>query len=117
MKKSARVLHYFGLDCGLCPYNLSAEEVGRLNRFLYEEDQKFKIRIKNKKNLQQLMSFSRPIQWYHSHADIIWPDGAGYILRKFTVMRVMVTITGAFIFIRLKKAPLKKILNNKYMSL
>jgi hypothetical protein len=21
------------------------------------------------------MSFSRPIQWYHCHADPIWPDG------------------------------------------
>jgi hypothetical protein len=21
------------------------------------------------------MYFSRPIQWYHSHADQIWPDG------------------------------------------
>ena len=21
------------------------------------------------------MSFSRPIQWYHSHAGLIWPDG------------------------------------------
>ncbi len=21
------------------------------------------------------MSFSRPIQWYSSHADLIWPDG------------------------------------------
>ncbi len=21
------------------------------------------------------MSFSRPIQWYHSHADPIWPNG------------------------------------------
>ncbi len=21
------------------------------------------------------MSFSRPVQWYHSHADPIWPDG------------------------------------------
>ncbi len=21
------------------------------------------------------MSFSRPIPWYHSHADPIWPDG------------------------------------------
>ncbi len=21
------------------------------------------------------MSFSRPIKWYHSHADPIWPDG------------------------------------------
>jgi hypothetical protein len=27
------------------------------------------------KNLQRLMSFSRPIQWYHSHADPIRPDG------------------------------------------
>jgi len=23
----------------------------------------------------RLMSFLRPIQWYHSHADPIWPDG------------------------------------------
>jgi hypothetical protein len=23
------------------------------------------------------MSFSRPIQWYHSHVDTIWPDGTG----------------------------------------
>jgi hypothetical protein len=22
------------------------------------------------------MSFSRPFQWYHSHVDPIWPDGA-----------------------------------------
>jgi hypothetical protein len=22
-----------------------------------------------------MMSFSRPIHWYHSHADPIWPDG------------------------------------------
>jgi hypothetical protein len=22
-----------------------------------------------------MMSFSTPIQWYHSHADPIWPDG------------------------------------------
>jgi hypothetical protein len=21
------------------------------------------------------MSYSRPFQWYHSHADTIWPDG------------------------------------------
>jgi hypothetical protein len=21
------------------------------------------------------MSFSKPIQWYHSHADPVWPDG------------------------------------------
>jgi hypothetical protein len=53
----------------------------RLDSFLHEvaqnfellsniQDQKLKI-----KNLQRLMSFSRPIQWYHSHADPIWPDG------------------------------------------
>ncbi len=23
------------------------------------------------------MSFSRPIQWYHSYADPIWPDSTG----------------------------------------
>jgi hypothetical protein len=34
------------------------------------QDQK----CKTIKNLKQLMSFSRPIQWYHSHADPIWPD-------------------------------------------
>ncbi len=22
-----------------------------------------------------MMSFSRPIQWYHSHANLIWQDG------------------------------------------
>jgi hypothetical protein len=27
------------------------------------------------KLMDQLMSFSRPMQWYHSHADLIWPDG------------------------------------------
>ncbi len=26
------------------------------------------------------MSFSRPIQWYHSHVDPIWPDGNLIIL-------------------------------------
>ena len=25
------------------------------------------------------MSFSRPIQWYHSHADPIWPDGVRHV--------------------------------------
>jgi hypothetical protein len=29
------------------------------------------------------MSFSRPFQWYHSHADPIWPDGTfNPILRR-----------------------------------
>ncbi len=27
-----------------------------------------------------LMSLSRPIQWYHSHADPVWPDGTLNIL-------------------------------------
>ncbi len=30
-------------DCGLCPYNPSAEEVGGLDRFLYEAAQKFEV--------------------------------------------------------------------------
>ncbi len=29
----------------------------------------FKTKIKKLKTLQRLISFSRPIQWYHSHAD------------------------------------------------
>jgi hypothetical protein len=28
------------------------------------------------------MSFSRPIQWYNSHADPIWPDST---FKKFTM--------------------------------
>jgi hypothetical protein len=35
----------------------------------------FKIKNKNNNKTIQLMSCSRPIQWYHSHADLIWPDG------------------------------------------
>jgi hypothetical protein len=38
--------------------------------FLNIQDQNKKI-----KNPQRLMSFSRPIQWYHSQADLIWPNG------------------------------------------
>ncbi len=33
-----------------------------------------KLKLKNK-NLWRLLSFSRPIHWYHSHADPIWTDG------------------------------------------
>jgi hypothetical protein len=52
----------------------------RLDKYLYEVAQDFelilniqdqKLKIKNKK---QMMSSSRPIQWYNSHADPIWPD-------------------------------------------
>jgi hypothetical protein len=28
------------------------------------------------------MSFARPIQWYHSHPDLIWTDGT--LKRKIT---------------------------------
>jgi hypothetical protein len=52
------------------PKQPSAEEVGRLDRFLYEAAQNFKIKIKNKKPIA--VSFSRSIQWYYSHADLIW---------------------------------------------
>ncbi len=56
----------------------------RFDSFLYEAAQNFEVsysyqifktKIKKSKNLQRLMSFSRPIQWHHSHADPIWPDG------------------------------------------
>jgi hypothetical protein len=45
-------LHIFvgGKDCGLCPYNPSAEEVGGLYGFLYEalkSFQIFEIKIRN----------------------------------------------------------------------
>ncbi len=36
----------------------------------------FKSEIKKSKTYRGLMSFSRPIQWYHSHEDPIWPDSA-----------------------------------------
>ncbi len=60
----------------------------RLYSFLHEavqnfellsniQDQKYKI-----KNTYWLMSFSRPIQSYHSHADPIWPDGTGATFRS-----------------------------------
>jgi hypothetical protein len=35
----------------------------------------FKSEIKKSKTFLRLMFFTRPIQWYHSHADPIWPDG------------------------------------------
>ncbi len=64
----------------MCPNNPSAEEVGGLDGFLYDAAQNFEdvsnIQYYNKKirNLQ-LMSFSRPIQWYHFHAELMWPEG------------------------------------------
>jgi hypothetical protein len=53
----------------------------RLDSFLHEAAQnfevfsRFKSEIIKSKNLERLMSFTRPIQWYHSHVDPIWPDG------------------------------------------
>jgi hypothetical protein len=35
------------------------------------------------------MSLSRPIQWYHSHADPIWPDGTFKERRKSKVTYVL----------------------------
>ncbi len=35
----------------------------------------FKTEIKKSKTYIGWVSFSRPIQWYHSLADPIWPDG------------------------------------------
>jgi hypothetical protein len=34
-----------------------------------------RTKIKKVKNLYRFMSFSRPLQWCHSHADPIWQDG------------------------------------------
>ncbi len=33
------------------------------------------------------MSFSRPFQWYHSHANLIWPDGTFNTVLKSTKSR------------------------------
>jgi hypothetical protein len=49
----------------------------RLDSFLHEAAQNFdvfpRVKLKNQKPIA-LTSFSRPIQWYHSHVDLIWPD-------------------------------------------
>ncbi len=34
------------------------------------------------------MSFSRPIQWYHSHADPIWPDDMFIIYAIFRLIKL-----------------------------
>jgi hypothetical protein len=34
------------------------------------------------------MLFSRPIQWYHSHADPIWPDGTFEVKILFLLFAV-----------------------------
>ncbi len=40
------------------------------------------------------MSFSRPIQWYHSHADSIWPDGT---FKGLVLYPTHLTFTHSFI--------------------
>ncbi len=50
------------------------------------------------------MSFPRPIQWYHSHADLIWPDGTfkclGGLFVLFFYMQ-MVHWSGVYTFIKI----------------
>ncbi len=65
----------------------------RLKAFLYEAAQNFesfqilKSDIKKSKTYIRLMSFSRPMQWYHSHADPIWPDGTFTHFFSFSLNR------------------------------
>ncbi len=59
------------------------------------------------------MSLSRPIQWYHSHADLIWPEGTFNCLQTRPVLTEKLLIlpseytgkhiklTFAFFFVRL----------------
>ncbi len=102
LKKSAKVLLYFGLDCGMMEFVSfelqSKEQLISLPHFwstvwwkrLRFEHMQTLIRprrrirglfawsgsnIQNRYKKKRLMSFSRPIQWYHSHGDPIWPDG------------------------------------------
>jgi hypothetical protein len=35
----------------------------------------FKTEIKKSKTYSVVMTFSGPVQWYHPHADPIWPGG------------------------------------------
>jgi hypothetical protein len=46
----------------------------------------FKSEIKKSRTFSGWCSFLRPVQWYHSHVDPIWPDGTfndlpGYVLQ------------------------------------
>jgi hypothetical protein len=52
------------------PFSLSVFWFGLRDVFFKNSRSKLKI-----KNLLRLMAFSRPIQWFHSHADPIWLDG------------------------------------------
>jgi hypothetical protein len=52
--------------------------IRRLDGFLYEAEKKLSSLLKNSSSEKiklAVMSFSRPVQWYHSHADLISPDG------------------------------------------
>jgi hypothetical protein len=54
--------------------------VRRLDGFVHEAAKNLeilsKIKIKKPKTYSGcMMSFPRPIEWYHSHADLIWPAG------------------------------------------
>ncbi len=68
----------FGVkDHGLCPWTEQAG--GWINFWMkrlrtFKSFQIFKTKFKKIKNLYRLMTFLRPIQWYHSHADPIWSD-------------------------------------------
>jgi hypothetical protein len=45
-----------------------------LGQLIFAVNKKEGKKFKNQKP-KRLMSFSRLIQWYHSHVDPIWPDG------------------------------------------
>jgi hypothetical protein len=62
----------------------------RLDSFLHEVAQNFELLSNIKDQNQKPIAvdvFSRPIQWYHSHADPIWPDGTF----KFVVRRTKIS--------------------------
>ncbi len=50
----------------------------------------FKVKIEKSKTYMGLMSFPRPIQMYHSHSDLIWPD---HTLKKFKTKIILMYCT------------------------
>jgi hypothetical protein len=79
-----------GEDRGLCLYNPFAERHLCKKRLrTLKSFQILKTEIKNWKTYNGWW-FLRPIQWYHSHADLIWPDNTLKKYIFFLLARVLI---------------------------
>ncbi len=67
------------------------------------------LNIKNKKIKipKRLMSFSRPIQWYHSHADPIWPGGTFKVLFVRKIQHWMAKLASPCAILKFERANFK----------